>query len=135
MKVNVTQVLTDLDDKAIPMADDRRAVLVQLRELIAAGEHEQALAAIDSVVDATEPLTVRKVATQALLTTMKGDESLDGDRKAAMWLLAMKIQREDTPDLDTGKDIALLKERVGKAFGALVVGQVFLLLNGTPATA
>jgi len=130
MKVNVTQTLWDLDGEALPVSNQERQALVQARDLVKAGDVEQALPILEALVGAAEPLTFRTVATNALLLTMKGDDAIDGEKKYALWKLAKQIQESDEPEIDTGKDVALLKERIGKAYGPLVVGPCFLVLNG-----
>lgn len=134
MKINVTQAVMGLDGKELPVSNEDRVALIRARDLVAAGNPAEALPLLEQLVGIAEPLTFRKVAVQALMASMKGDENLDGEKKLKMWQLASRIQGEDEPDIDTGPDVTLLKERIGKAYGPVVVGPAFLILNGTPAS-
>lgn len=135
MKVQVTQELFDLDGNSIPVPHDLRDAMAQIRAMLDdPARLGDAKAALESIIGNTTPMTFRKAALNALLGTMKGDETMDGEKKAQLWELAGKINKQDEVEIDTGKDVALLKERIGKAYGPMVVGPAFLILNGTPAT-
>jgi len=74
------------------------------------------------------PVTVRQVATGALMAQRRGEEETSGEEKVRYYALAVKIHDEDAPDL-RAEDVALVKELVGKSYGPLVVGQVWALLD------
>jgi len=79
-----------------------------------------------------EPIVLRTVAINALMGVMEGDNSMTGEQKLKNWVLAQRLQKEDSPDL-TPEELASIKERIGKAFGPAVVGPSFVILNGSPA--
>lgn len=135
MKINALQVITDLDGKALPMSSQERKMLIAARDLVAQGRAADALPLLDQLVGESESLTFRKVAVNALLTTLQGDDGLTGVQKVEMHKLARTIHEQDELEiLDEGKDVELLKERIGKAYGPVVVGPAFMILNGTPAS-
>ena len=109
MKIDVTQQLTELDGE--PMVTGRRLCPT-----------------CGQTVGEIEPMTVRLAATRALSLTFKGEENLPGDEKVAQFHLALKITDEDEPDLRV-EDVALVKERVGKMYGQVIVGRMWAILD------
>ena len=95
----------------------------------------QQLAGLDGkgMTEGETPVILRQVCVNALMATLPKDNEKTGDQKLAIFTIAQKITQEDTPDLDV-KDVALIKERVGMAFGPAIVGPTFPMLNGTPAS-
>lgn len=81
-----------------------------------------------------EELMLRTVCVNALLAMTEDDKTLSGEDKLKAWQLASRIQGEDRPDIETGEEIDLLKKRIGKVFGTIVVGPALMILNGTPAS-
>lgn len=73
-----------------------------------------------------EPVTVRKVIINALMTPEQKDT---GVQKVEKYSLAMDIQKQDEIEL-TPEQIVLLKEAIGKPYGPVVVGPVSMLLDG-----
>ena len=73
-------------------------------------------------------LTLRTVCQRALLGTISGDERSDGKEKVLLYELALRVTKEDEPDLKDEERVKI-KERIGKMFGPLVVGQVYALLS------
>lgn len=97
----------------------------------------QALSGIDGKPlqdgDAKNPhsITLSEIAIQALETPLDSDKDMQGSAKFKLDQLARKVYRN--PDVVlTVEDTALLKERIGKAYGPLVVGAAWRLLD--PAT-
>jgi len=77
-----------------------------------------------------EPATVRGVAIEALFATFKDEEMLSGEEKMKRYELATKIKTAPDPvDLKV-EEVALLKKLIGKAYGALIVGQAWKVLEG-----
>jgi len=76
----------------------------------------------------TAAMTLRSVCTNALLTQTQDEANLPGDEKVRRYRLALQIANEDVADLPP-KDVALLQELVGKLYAALVVGQVWGMLD------
>ncbi len=77
---------------------------------------------------AIEGQTLRSVAVRALLEPLKGDEGMNGERKAQLFAVAMKMHQDDEPDLDIG-ELKTVRDRVDQAYGPLVVGRVRELLD------
>jgi len=77
-----------------------------------------------------EPATVRGVAIEALFATFKDEENLSGEEKLKRWELASKIKINPDPVELKVEEIALLKKLIGKAYGALIVGQAWKVLEG-----
>ncbi len=73
--------------------------------------------------------TVRSICIAGLMAVLDEDRGQSGEDKLKTWTLAKRLQDEDAPDLAV-EDLAKLKERVGKCFGPVVVGPVFLVLDG-----
>lgn len=88
----------------------------------------------EAIKDAdNKPVTLRPICINALMATMEADKGMTGEDKVKIWVLAGKIQKEDKPALEA-EDVALLKKRIGAAYGPAIVGPAFLLLNGTAGT-
>lgn len=56
------------------------------------------------------------------------DEQVDGETKVRMFLLAQRIGRHTTVDL-TAEDVTLLKDRIAKAYPALLTARVWELID------
>jgi len=78
----------------------------------------------------SEPATVRGVAIEALFATFKDEENLSGEEKLKRWELASKIKASPDPVELAVEEVALLKKLIGKAYGALIVGQAWKVLEG-----
>lgn len=79
------------------------------------------------VVESKESFLLKDACVNALLAN--DDEKIEGTEKMKRYLLASKIQQANELDLKS-EEIVKLKEAVGKAYGALIVGQVYQLLEG-----
>ena len=77
-----------------------------------------------------EPATVRGVAIEALFAQFKDEENLSGEEKLKRWELASKIKADPDPVDLTVEEVALLKKLIGKAYGAIIVGQAWKVLEG-----
>ncbi len=105
MKVDVTQTLTALSGEAVrePAAED--------------GEKGK-------------EFTLRAACVNALMAVMEKDNNLSGEDKLKSFELAKRIQNDPEPDL-TPEELTKIKDRVGKAYGPVIVGPVFTILNGS----
>jgi hypothetical protein len=109
MKIAFGTVLKGLDGK--PLVDDQQ----------------------DSAADPDEEkvpppaLTLRTVSVRALMVVMDSDREMRGEKKAKIWKLAMGIHGGS--DEITAEDATLLKERIGLAYGPLVVGQAYEIIE------
>lgn len=79
---------------------------------------------------ANMPATIRGVCIEALLVSYTDEVNLTGEEKLARWLLATKLKVTSKEVELTVEEIAKIKKLVGKAFGPLVVGQVWATLEG-----
>jgi len=108
MKINVATKLLDMDGKEIPASAEPDA----------------------------EPVTLCKIAVEALMGIYKDEPDLSGEEKVKRFKLAMKLRDGDEPDLEV-EELALIKKLIGKAFPSpLVVARCFDILDGhAPAAA
>jgi hypothetical protein len=82
-----------------------------------------------ALVDVDGEVTLAKVITTALLSPMEDDKTMSGQEKADLFNLWFdKIKDNKEADL-TSEDKVLIKERVGKAYAQIIVGQVFKILK------
>ncbi len=93
----------------------------------------QVLVGLDgaAMMDGENAVTLRPICVNALMAVLEADKGMTGEDKVKIWVLAGKIQKEDKLVL-VAEDVALLKKRIGAAYGPAIVGPAFLLLNGTP---
>ena len=77
-----------------------------------------------------KPATVRGVVIEALLATFNDEAQLSGEEKLKRWELASKIKNSADPVELTVEEISLAKRLVGKAYGPLIVGQTWKVLEG-----
>lgn len=78
--------------------------------------------------------TLRKACTEALQAMNLTGDSPDGEERYRRFLLASKIQNMDSPDLSV-EEVSKLKRLIGLAFGAIVVGRAYEILDPTPSSA
>jgi len=77
--------------------------------------------------DGSKDVTLRTVATQALMASFQG-EDVDGEEKFKRYQLAVRINAEDSLTISP-EQAAKLKLLIGKGFTPAVVGPCFELLN------
>ena len=82
-----------------------------------------------------EPLTLRSVLVNSLLNPANEDEKTKGEAKLVRWELARAVFASPGPISIGNSDIAMLKTLVNKVFTALVVGQVYEMLDRKTAPA
>lgn len=75
-----------------------------------------------------KPLLLDKVCVNAVLSEIP-DEKTTGEQKLQRFQLAKKIYGAGEIDV-TAEEIVLLKDKIGKLYLPLVVGQVFEILEG-----
>jgi len=75
----------------------------------------------------SEDLTLKAVCIIALTANIIG-EQVNGKEKYKRWKLARRVEEEDKEDF-TVEEIAKIKELIGKAFGVVVVGQAWEMLE------
>lgn len=86
------------------------------------------------VMEGDRPMTLGNLAINALVATLQGPdgqpEHLDGIGKVRNALLAETIFKASEPLDLKAEDIALLKERIGRAYSPLAVMRAWALLDG-----
>jgi hypothetical protein len=80
----------------------------------------------------SNPATIKGVCIEALLATYKDEENLSGEDKLKRWQLAIKVKDGDSPCDLTVEEVSLIKKLIGKAYGPLVTGQVWTILESRP---
>ncbi len=83
----------------------------------------------NNIKDGEQDLTIGKVMTTALLSPMKDDDKLSGEDKAELFNLWFDQIREQEVSDFKPEQIVKIKERIGKAFAQIIVGQAFRILN------
>jgi hypothetical protein len=76
-----------------------------------------------------EPATLRGVSTEALIATFKSEEP-SGEEKLKRWELALKVKKSEDPVDLTSDEIVLIKKLIGKAYGPMISGQAWQMLEG-----
>lgn len=80
-------------------------------------------------ISETDILTLKSVATGALLSAHPDDAGLPGEEKARRFNLALSIERA-TASIDIKvEDVAIIKKLVGRDYAPLVVGRAYELLE------
>ena len=75
------------------------------------------------------PLTLRAAAETALMASYPDEQNLSGQEKLKRYILATKIEKA-TKTLDlTTDEVTLLKTLIAKAYGPLVVGEAWAVLD------
>ena len=76
-----------------------------------------------------EPTLLKDVCVAALVSELPSDrEKADGAEKFKRYILAGKINKGGVVEL-TADEVTMLKDRIGKGYGALVVGPAWTLLE------
>lgn len=83
-------------------------------------------------IESAEALTLTTVALNALLNTYEDERGLTGKEKADRMQLALKINAKPKETDLTAEQLAKLKELIGKAYGPLIVGRAYELLEMEP---
>ncbi len=78
-----------------------------------------------------EKATVGWACVEALLATYEDEKNLGGEEKIKRHKIAVKIHGKPEVDLKA-EEITKIKNLVGKAFGPLIVGRVFEILDPEP---
>ena len=73
--------------------------------------------------------TLGRLAKDALTNILQGDDQLSGSVKYDHWVLAGKVYPEKHDVILTAEELATIKERIGKAFGPIVVGPAWKMLD------
>ena len=65
----------------------------------------------------------------SLLANFPDEHNLSGEEKVKRYALAIKVHQNADPDLSVD-DLSLIKKLVGKMYSALIVGQMWEILEG-----
>jgi len=79
--------------------------------------------------DGENVVALKKPCVEALLGIYPDETGLSGEDKLLRWRLAQRIDKGGEVEL-AAENIALIKKLVAKAYGPLIVGQVWELLEG-----
>ena len=81
-----------------------------------------------TIGETKEKVTFGYIFTKALLTELKGDEEKveDKGKRFTLWYEKLKDKKEAELTIE---ESVMIKERVGKAFGAIIYGQISLVLK------
>jgi len=74
-------------------------------------------------------VSVRDVMLNSLLANFPDEQGLAGEEKVKRYILATKIHNDSNPDLSI-EELSLIKGLVGKMYSALIVGQMWEILEG-----
>lgn len=83
----------------------------------------------EPIKDGDGDLTLKAVICAAMLGLLQEDQNADSTAKVRMFRLAQRAVDGGEQDI-SAEDITLIKQRVGKMYGALIVGRAFDLLEG-----
>ena len=120
MKLKMNAVIKDLDDYPVPFTEtvrDKKTGATLYED--EAKEHPKVT---------EHAMTLKDALIGALMTPMKGDESMDAAEKTTLFSLAVDIKKGST-EL-TAEEIVLIKGRIAKRYPPLVVGRVCELIEG-----
>lgn len=81
----------------------------------------------DLMGDDGAPVPLRTVVQNALLGTARGDDALDGPAKLALWDMAKAAQGDEAEY--SAEEVALIKSRIAKIYGAAIVGPAFSIID------
>lgn len=73
--------------------------------------------------------TLKGVVVEALLAQFEDERQLSGEDKLKRYQLAMKVNESEGVCEMTAEEIALVKKLIGKAYGPLVSGQAWTILE------
>lgn len=125
MNVNFKQALTNFEGEELKEVDAKKAE--ELRKQLLKKEITQDDYNI-KVSESLKVITLGFICVNSLLSEVK-DERSTGEDKVKRYELAKAIHMGDELDVPA-EGIVMLKERIGKSYLPMIVGQVFNLLEG-----
>lgn len=81
------------------------------------------------VKEGEDILTFSRVVVSAMFVPLQEDQAASGDQKVKQFKIAMLADKGGEATL-TVEDVALIKQRVAKVYGALVVGRIYEIIEG-----
>jgi hypothetical protein len=106
-------------------------VICLLATVTHATDFTTVLAGLDGkplVAEGVPSMTLGEVVANALVNQFK-DETPTGQEKVKRWALALRIHNAKGDVELTADDVKLIKDLVAKAYGPIVVGQVWSILD------
>lgn len=82
----------------------------------------------EAIVENEKAVTLGSVSCQALLASYSDEQNLSGKEKVERFTLAALCSTETEADVSI-EDVALLKKLIGKAYGPLVVGRAYEIIE------
>lgn len=82
----------------------------------------------EPIVENEKAVTLGSVSCQALLASYPDEPNLSGKEKAERFVLGVLFSLEQEEDISV-EDVALLKKLIGKAYGPLVVGRAYEIIE------
>ena len=113
MRLLMGSIMVGMDDK--PICDK-----------VPSGEKN--LMGQDILVDGP-PFTLRTVCQNALVAVYQDEQQLSGEDKLSRWELAVKIKKAVDPCELTTEEVVLVKKLIGKAYGPVISGQAWEMLE------
>lgn len=80
------------------------------------------------LIDGDKHVTLATVSVNALMGTFPDETNLPGEKKFERFKIAMKVVDGGEQELTT-EEATEIKKTVGKAYGPLIVGRVFTLIE------
>lgn len=74
--------------------------------------------------------TLKGLSIDALCATFKDEEKLSGEDKLKRYELALKIKNSSEPATLSAEEVTLIKKLISKAYGTIIVGQAWTMLEG-----
>lgn len=78
-------------------------------------------------------ITLGVIACRSLMATFNDEQSLGAEVKVKRFKMALDITRGDDQDIPV-EDVAELKRLIGKAYGPLIVGRCYEIIEPGPST-
>ena len=115
MQVKMNQAMVDMDGK-------------EIKEMISTGQ-KNVLG--NDIMTEGASLTLAKITINALVAQYEDERNLSGEEKVKRWQLAMLVRGNQEEVNLIVEDVALIKKLIAKAYGPLIVGQSWgMLENG-----
>jgi len=81
-----------------------------------------------SLMKGNKPMCIRDICIEALLATFDDERNIPGEEKKRRYDIAKRIHENESEFSDN--EIDLMKRSIAKAYGPLIVGQSWEILNG-----
>jgi hypothetical protein len=82
----------------------------------------------EALKEGDKAFTLKRAAVEALVA-LAPDDRANGEEKCKRWQLAVRVNGGGEVELSP-EEAAMVKERIGRLYGPLVIGPAWQLLNG-----